>query len=369
MSIHLSKRQVERYLKKSMSPVELLEIDEHVSTCKDCHAQLYGPDAVLRAYISIASELNKDASEINALRSGLQSSKTVIAKPPESKQPLRSRAFLYATAMVAVVFIAVWISFKYIGNGQPSDQHDKASIDNKVSEPADSQNLSSDNQNKQEERPAESAAQSVRERDSESLASKYRDMIEDARAGKLIISPILQKLHGRAGNLMNDSAQEVSSLQTYPVGEVIEAVRPVFRWEPLKGASGYVITVFDPSYNEVAKSESVEATAWTMPRALERGVIYSWTLSATKDGQIIRMPAPSQPESKFKILGRSEAEELKRVKKKYPSDHLLLGALYARAGLLNKAELEFSNLLKTETDSHIARKLLERVRGAKRKAR
>lgn len=370
MTAHLSKRQIERYLKKRMSPVELLDIDDHLSQCNDCHVRLYGPDAVLRAYTSIVSDLSVTPS-----------SESSPAKSTAIKPPLRNRFFIYATAMFAVAFVLVWISFKYFETRNPSDQQEIAMREE--SERSSELSVEDDSLKSQDSSPNHSEIPTppknsdssydlikpARKENTEPLDSNYKDVLAAARAGRLIIPPILQKLKGRAGELMSDSIQETLLAQIYPVAEVIESVQPIFRWEPLKGASGYVVTVFDPDYNEVATSESTDVTEWTVPHALKRGAIYSWTLSATRDGQIIRIPAPSQPEARFKILSRSEAEELQRARKEHSGDHLLLGALYARSGLLSEAELEFNNFLAAEPDSQSARKLLDRVRAIRRKTR
>jgi lipopolysaccharide biosynthesis regulator YciM len=76
---------------------------------------------------------------------------------------------------------------------------------------------------------------------------------------------------------------------------------------------------------------------------------------------------PPAPEAKFKVLEKSKAEELDRVRKSYPRSHLILGSLYERAGLLDDAEREFQSLVSANPKSTVARKLLRNVRSLRQK--
>jgi hypothetical protein len=86
-----------------------------------------------------------------------------------------------------------------------------------------------------------------------------------------------------------------------------------------------------------------------------------------KDGEEIRMPAPSAPDAKFKVLEQSQAEALERAKQAYGHSHLLLGILYAQAGLLDNAEQEFQALSEANPRSRVAQTLLHSVKALRRK--
>ena len=68
----------------------------------------------------------------------------------------------------------------------------------------------------------------------------------------------------------------------------------------------------------------------------------------------------------FNVLrgaGLANANELAQARRAYGSSRLTLGLLYAHAGLLKEAELEFRALWKANPDSELAKRLLKQARG------
>jgi hypothetical protein len=104
--------------------------------------------------------------------------------------------------------------------------------------------------------------------------------------------------------------------------------------------------------------------SWTAP-PLARGQVYSWQVKAIRDGQEFIAPRSPAPEAKFRILDRARAAEVVRARRDY-SSHLLLGLLYARAGLLDEAEHELGALQKNNPDVAVVRRLLANVRALRR---
>jgi hypothetical protein len=146
------------------------------------------------------------------------------------------------------------------------------------------------------------------------------------------------------------------------VGTVVETSRPTFRWRPLKGATTYALNVYDSSLKNVATVDRLSAAQWTAARPLKRNEIYTWQVTAVKDGQEISSTVPPAPEAKFKVLGQPRAEEVSVAKKSYPNSHLILGAVYKKAGMLDDAEREFKALLSANPNSPAAQKLLQNVK-------
>jgi hypothetical protein len=58
---------------------------------------------------------------------------------------------------------------------------------------------------------------------------------------------------------------------------------------------------------------------------------------------------------------------LNQARREHPDAHLLLGLLYARAGLADEAEREMKTLARLNPDSEIVRKLMQSIRAARRK--
>lgn len=183
---------------------------------------------------------------------------------------------------------------------------------------------------------------------------------------RLEAPPVLAQLRGEGGSLRGGPGDGQPFLLLSPVGKVLETASPTFRWEPLAGASSYVVTVVGDQLNEVAESGPLTKTEWRLRTPLARGSVYSWQVTALKEGQAITSPVMPAPQAKFMILDRARSEELRRVRNAAPRYHLGLGVLYARAGLLDEAEREFLALMKSNPRSDVARKLLQSVRSMKK---
>jgi hypothetical protein len=142
---------------------------------------------------------------------------------------------------------------------------------------------------------------------------------------------------------------------------VVKSDRPTFHWKALDGAVSYTVAILDKDFNEVISSEPLTTTSWTPPRALARGKVYLWQVTALKDGKRINSPSAPAPEARFKVLGQAELGQINRIIQSQPESHLALGIVYLRDGLLDEAESEFKSLAKANPDSPVARKLLQQV--------
>jgi hypothetical protein len=142
---------------------------------------------------------------------------------------------------------------------------------------------------------------------------------------------------------------------------VVRNAQPMFRWRALAGAQSYKVIITDTDLNEVATSPPISTTEWQIPQSLRQGVIYSWQVTALKDGAEITTPVLPAPQAKFKVLDRATAQVLQQAERAYPGSHLTLGVLYVEAGLLSEAEQELRALGRTNPRSRIARELLRSV--------
>ena len=201
----------------------------------------------------------------------------------------------------------------------------------------------------------------------DNLPSGYQDVVKRALSGQRIEkSSQLQGLTRPSSALMgpNDPAQEFSVIE--PGGNVLMSDRPTFRWSKMEGATGYVVEVYDEQFKLVSSSPEVTSLTWTSPQALPRGHVYSWQVKANKDGQETTSPRPPAPQAKFRVLDQSKVNELTRAKRSYGSSHLMLGLLYAEAGLLKEAEAELRLLRRANPDSEVARNLLRQIQAIRR---
>ncbi len=196
------------------------------------------------------------------------------------------------------------------------------------------------------------------------IQQAIRETLSEDQAG---VSPELRSLRGRAGVLVGGSGEGISFALLSPVGAVVETDRPTFRWRQLNGAATYALDVYDASLKNVAAIKGLSATHWTAVHRLKRNEVYTWQVTAVKDGQEITSPVPPAPEAKFLVLDQTRADELSAAKKSYPTSHLILGAVYKKAGLLDDAEREFKALLSANPHSPVAQKLLRDVTSLRNK--
>lgn len=149
-----------------------------------------------------------------------------------------------------------------------------------------------------------------------------------------------------------------------PVSKILAERRPTLRWKALPGATSYVVTINEPAANfrEAAVSPALTKPQWTVPTALPRGRLFTWQVTATINGREVTAPAPSAPEAKFRVLTAAQAAELAQGRQTYAGQHLPLGLLYARLGLLAEAEREFQALAQANPTASVVQKLLREVR-------
>jgi len=182
------------------------------------------------------------------------------------------------------------------------------------------------------------------------------------QTGKLEQSSALGQLNSRPSKLLSNSGNGLPFRLIGPLGHVVRNEQPTFRWRELAGAQSYVVTVTDADLNEVATSPPLNTTEWRISKPLKEGSIYSWQVTALKDGARITSPVLPAPQAKFKVLDRATSETLQQAQSVYPDSHLTLGVLYAEAGLLDEAEQELHVVLRNNPRARIAQTLLQNVR-------
>ena len=194
----------------------------------------------------------------------------------------------------------------------------------------------------------------------EALPPAYQDLLKKALTSQKIERPSqLQGLTRPRSSLMGSDNQTKEFSLREPVSSVLLTNRPTFRWSTMEGATGYVVEVYDPQFKLVSSSPQLTTSSWTT--TLERGKIYSWQVKASKDGLEVTAPRPPAPQAKFRILDQAKVNELAQAKRAYASAHLILGLLYAEAGLLKEAEQQFRLLQRANPTSPLPRNLLRQV--------
>jgi hypothetical protein len=196
----------------------------------------------------------------------------------------------------------------------------------------------------------------------EGVPSQYRDLVKSALAsGQVSVALVPAAKEGRVGTTLGGGEHEKFNVVA-PVRSAVESDRPVLKWQALQSATGYVVFIKDTATGEEMESEQIAKTNWTPTKPLARGHVYNWMVEAEKDGRRVRAPSLDKPYASFKVVDDRQAAELREAKQKWAGSHLLLGVLYAKAGVKDEAAKEFEALQAENPGSPLAKKLLGGVR-------
>lgn len=198
----------------------------------------------------------------------------------------------------------------------------------------------------------------------EDLPLSTRQLVNQTlSSGELQRPAILDDLVVERSATRSNTAEQPSFKLISPHQAVIAETKPVFKWEPLKGAQGYKVYTASRLNWEGISSPTLDPSTleWTPSNPLRRGETYTWVVSAITDQGELMVPASSEPERKFKVLRERDFNALIKLKRQTGS-HLVLGLFYARSGLVFEAERELQILANENADSALAGKLLDQVR-------
>jgi hypothetical protein len=174
----------------------------------------------------------------------------------------------------------------------------------------------------------------------EALPAPYRTLLERALVARQVQFPgwIAELGQGRGMLLGAPGVQEPIRLLS-PVGTAVEEQQPVFRWTTVPGAE-YQVSVYDSGYNLVGGSSWSSSGEWRFPQVLARDTRYSWQVHMRRGAEEITIPAPPASEARFRVLAEDERAEVARARSGWGDSHMVMGVVYASAGLLDEAERE-----------------------------
>ena len=184
-------------------------------------------------------------------------------------------------------------------------------------------------------------------------------------ARNLVIPSAIEMFDKSPGLAVRGSTTHVESFAVVsPFSTLTKHDRPTFAWTELSGASTYTVSVYDSNLRLVRTSARLTETQWVIPVSLRPGTIYTWTVTAARDGKEIIAPAlPTRAE--FSVAGQADLLRLKRRIDTTVS-HAARGVIYAEAGLLDEAEQELRTHLSVAPTDGRAMKLLETVQSWRR---
>ena len=362
---HLTYEQLAMCVDDKLTEAERDNLNAHLENCSQCETEL------------------NELRSVKAKMSAYTDKKQVPAVPPLA---YRMRSFLARVAVFAslvLLITTIWLQTRIADLHQQVrflvSENDKLLADAQAARDLRDQVAQLQQENERLQKDIESGAQimlALNDGDGrvtldtkgnlsglKPSADSYQQAIKSALTTERVKAPlVLAQLTGRSGKLMGGAAGNVSYGLLGPVATVVQSDRPVFRWRAQNGATNYVVTIFGSDAKKIVASEPLSATEWTVTAPLERGRIYTWQVRAVIEGREVVLPPPAAADAKFKVLEQSKIDELERVKQTSGKSHLLLGVLYAEAGLLDEAEREFQALLDANPKSQVAQKLLRSVK-------
>jgi anti-sigma factor RsiW len=190
------------------------------------------------------------------------------------------------------------------------------------------------------------------------------EVAEALRTGRVAPPPALDRLIGEAGLTRGLPAEARGPVPLRPWGTVVLSPRPTFEWRAVPGATRYQVVVTPEAEGApIVQGRAVAGSRWSPPRALRAGSIYHWEVLAFRGRELLAAaPAPNEPRARFEVLEATQAMELRERARRHAGTPLVLGVLYARAGLLDDAERELSAAVRADRGSAPAAKLLAGVR-------
>jgi anti-sigma factor RsiW len=190
----------------------------------------------------------------------------------------------------------------------------------------------------------------------ERLPAAERERVQQALDRGAAVPPARVARLGSASEVLMGSAPRESFRLVAPLATAVVSDRPEFRWEPLTGADAYTVSVFDEALHPVAESGPVAGTSWSPGKAIPRGRVYVWQVTAYRGPQPVSAPAPPAPLAKFEVVDETTARLLDETARAHPDAHLLLGILYAQAGARNDAIAQLAQVSGTDPHVEVARR-------------
>lgn len=171
-------------------------------------------------------------------------------------------------------------------------------------------------------------------------------------------SPNLDKLLGKSTPPATDPYPDLIA----PVLTVVESQQPLFAWNRIEDAQKYTVAVFGDNGNvPLAQSDKLTSTTWRPTEQLERGQIFTWSVTATIDGsREFLQPGTARP--RFAVLSEEDQVALKSTAANLRGSQLLLADLYFHYGLLDRAEKTLLTLQQANPRSQVVADFLSQVR-------
>lgn len=330
---HLTYQDLEAYLEGRLPPARLKHCRTHLDSCEACRAELED----LRTFKTDLAGFARSEPDRRDLGRGRRRRGLTLPQ-----------AAAVATVVVAAISAVLWWRWD-------RSRANKTSVAVTVTHSL-----------------APAPTTSVQTRDTrlaDAIAALPADVrpavFEAIQHGKLQVPTDLSQFRGRAHTIPGAPEANTGFALLGPFGEAIAETRPEFRWQPLAGAIRYSVVIVDAGLHPVQRSPALRTTGWRPRRPLRRGQTYLWQVTATlRGGSKVVASSPLSPEALLRIIPSKVADELTHFRQEHEEAHLVLGALYAQAGMLTESADELRKVPPGDSSYGTARTLLQSLPSA-----
>ncbi len=421
MSPHLSTTDIDRYRSKAITADEAQLLDSHLAECEECRRNFLDSESVSAAYgfvrhslgpvsqsaethmayeemaayvdgtldaigrdvvevhVKTCTDCESDVAALMRLREAIESDEVAVAAISQAPVPFWQRAAfrigLEALAVLLIIVGVVWFSTRQIKSLRAENERLRKSVgeyeaviaglEHRINS-LEPEGPDGSTVNESEITVKLNDGGNIVTMDAEgtvrgleSFPEQYRQAVKQVlETGRVSRPPVIAQLRGGPETTMAGNTDGSGFRLLSPIGVIVQTTQPTFRWAPFRDAIAYEVSVSDVG-GDVIEVATVSGTGWRPATPLARGRVYHWQIRAmTKDGREVKSPPVGQPDAKFSVLDQNKFNEIERARKTYSSSHLVLGTIYAKAGLINEARREFRALLDANPESQISRRIL-----------
>ena len=318
MTEHLTSTDIEQYVLATLAAADLLRVDDHLAACDACRLLAVSSSDAPRRLVATVSAFRRD-----------------LAIAPDREATLTKvtlRRWGTLAALAATAALAANIIWGTLKPTPPPPAAIVASV------------------------PASPAAPG------DPLTPAERRLVDETVArGTFSASPALETLRTPTGALMGTRVALVTFAAVRPQS-VVDTERPTFEWTSADSGAEYRVAVYDEAFGPVAASGWVRETRWTMVRPLPRGKTFTWQVTARVGGRETTVPAPPQPEARFRVTSVEQTMQLTELRKRAGDSHVALAVLLADAGVLDEAERELTLASAANPGSSAVKRLQDSLR-------
>ncbi len=330
---HLSDEQLSRYRDRTLTAVELLDLDGHLSACPECRERLYVEGRGTSTLKALRSNLTEHLSYADVVSCSEGNGKPHVIQHirecPECQAEVMDLS-RFRTELVEIprqpieLPVKPWVRYRI-----------PLGIAAAVLVIAGASTFALRRTPKVEQ--AQTTAQPAQA--DPGLPPAERQMLQQAMAtGRLERAAVLDNLVRARGTLLSPSSPKPKIVLLQPVGTTVLSDRPVLRWTPNNEATSYVVSIFDEKFQKLAESPAMTATDWRPSAPLPVGKVLNWQVTAKTASGAIHAPNPPEPEARFQVVAPEVVARIEKLRNEFPGNPLLMALLFSQAGALDDTE-------------------------------